>query len=70
MVLRFFAFMAAFLFLSGCGDASSVGVIGGADGSTAIFVSGNAFPLIVVVAAAVVLVVVVLMAIVFSRGGR
>lgn len=68
MVLRFFALMAAFLFLSGCGDASSVGVIGGADGPTAIFVSGNAFPLIVVVAAAVVLVV--LLAIVFSRRGR
>jgi len=70
MVLRFLALMAAFLFLSGCGDASSVGVIGGADGPTAIFVSGNAFPLIVVVAAAVVLVVVVLLAVVFSRRGR
>ncbi|MBQ9925399.1 MAG: sodium ion-translocating decarboxylase subunit beta [Clostridia bacterium] len=68
MVLRFFALMAALLFLSGCGDASSVGVIGGADGPTAIFVSGNAFPLIFVVAAAVVLVV--LLAVVFSGRGR
>lgn len=70
MVLRFFALMAAFLFLSGCGDASSVGVIGGADGPTAIFVSGNAFPLIVVVAAAVVLAVIILLAVVLSRRGR
>ncbi|MBQ2690870.1 MAG: sodium ion-translocating decarboxylase subunit beta, partial [Clostridia bacterium] len=68
MVLRFLALMAAFLFLSGCGDASSVGVIGGADGPTAIFVSGNSFPLIVVVAAAVVLVV--LLAVVFPGRGR
>lgn len=68
MVLRFSLLMAAFLFLSGCGEASGVGVIGGADGPTAIFVSGNAFPLIVVVAAAVVLVV--LLAVVFSKRGR
>ena len=69
MVLRFPLLMAAFLFLSGCGEASSVGVIGGADGPTAIFVSGNGFPLIVMVAAAVVLVV-VLLAVVFSKRGR
>lgn len=29
-------------------DASSIGIIGGADGLTAVFVTGNPFPLILI----------------------
>lgn len=47
-------------FLSGCHDASTIGVIGGADGPTSIFIAGNAsivswlIPLLILLGIAVV----------------
>ena len=70
MMKKILILAAMLLALTGCGRGSSVGIIGGADGPTAVFVSGNAFPLIVVLAAAAVLVIVIVMAIVFSKRGR
>jgi len=47
-------------------QAASIGIIGGADGPTAIFVSG-AFPLLPVIAGGVVLIAAVVIAIAFFK---
>ena len=39
---------------------SSIGIIGGADGPTKIFITGNPFPAIIVVAVIVVIVIAIL----------
>ncbi|MBE6606133.1 MAG: sodium ion-translocating decarboxylase subunit beta [Ruminococcaceae bacterium] len=58
------ALFAVALFLSGCyGESSSVGIIGGADGPTAILVSSNfprILPIIIICAIAIITVVVLI----------